>query len=220
VTALSHSDFFPHLSALPGIAHGFIRRIPGIDAAADRETALHRLESAHAHIRTRLGLDAHFLITAAQVHGAGVAIVDAATTAPVADVDGLITTDPRACLCIHVADCGPVFIIEPRRRVIALLHSGRRGTELGITTAAIERMKTQFHADPAAMVLQLGPCIRPPLYETDFAAAILGQARAAGIRHVHDCGICTGASVDSYYSYRVEKGRTGRMAALLALIGA
>ena len=36
---------------------------------------------------------------------------------------------------------------------------------------------------------------------------------------VVDCGDCTGANPDRYYSYRMEQGRTGRMLALLALGG-
>src|SRR5262249_31403615 len=132
-------------------------------------------------------------------------------------VDGLITADPTVCLGIHVADCGAVFIVDRVRRVFALLHSGRKGSELGITSVAIRAMREQHGCDPADMVVQLAPCIRPPNYEIDFAASILQQAREAGVREVHDCGTCTGANLDRYYSYRAEKGRTGRMLALLAL---
>jgi hypothetical protein len=118
---------------------------------------------------------------------------------------------------VYVADCGAVYLVEPERRVIGLLHSGRKGSELGITTEAIRRMQTEFGCDPAKMIVQLGPCVRPPIYEIDFAALIVAQARAAGVRRVCDCGACTGANVDRYYSYRVERGKTGRMLALLAL---
>jgi copper oxidase (laccase) domain-containing protein len=34
---------------------------------------------------------------------------------------------------------------------------------------------------------------------------------------MHDSGRCTACGLTRYYSYRVEKGRTGRMLALLAL---
>ena len=140
------------------------------------------------------------------------------TPVPVLGVDGLITADPRVCLGIYVADCCAVYLVEPERRVIALLHSGRKGSELGITAAAIERMRDEFGCDPAKMIVQLSPCIRPPHYEIDFAALIRRDCAAAGVRQIFDCGTCTGANVDRYYSYRVEKGKTGRMLALLALI--
>src|SRR4029453_17316353 len=168
--------------------------------------------------REALGLGDRVFITAQQVHGAGVAVVDSTTPSPVPRVDGLITADPRVCLGVYVADCGAVFLADPKRRVIGLLHSGGKGTEQGITRVAIDRMVAEFGCDPAQMIVQLGPCIRPPHYEIDFAAEIVRQAREAGVREVHDCGICTGQNVDRYYSYRVEKGRTGRMLAKLALV--
>ena len=210
-------ETFPALAEIAAIRHGFIGRVPGLDVKVERETALDRLDEFHAAARARAGLGDRVFITAAQVHGCEVAVVDSQTAAPVADADGLITADPRVCLGIHVADCGPVFLVDPERRVIALLHSGRKGSELGITAVAIEKMQREFGCDPARLVVQLGPCIRPPLYETDFAAAILAQARAAGVRAVHDCSVCTGANVDRYYSYRVERGKTGRLLAFLAL---
>jgi purine-nucleoside/S-methyl-5'-thioadenosine phosphorylase / adenosine deaminase len=210
-------ESFPALAALPGVIHGFTGRVPGIDVKVEREHALARLEQSHAEVREALGLGDRVFITAQQVHGAGVAIVDVNTPTPVPDVDGLVTADPRVCLGIYVADCGAVFLADPKRRVIGLLHSGRKGTEQGITRVAIEQMIAEFGCDPAQMIVQLGPCIRPPHYEIDFAAEIVRQAREAGVREVHDCGICTGQNVDRYYSYRVEKGRTGRMLAKLAL---
>lgn len=210
-------EFFPALRALRGIAHGFTRRVPAVDVNAERKAALARLEQAHSSARAALGLGAHTFVTAEQVHGASVAVVEGGSDAPVTGVDGLITATAGVCLGIHVADCGPVFVVDPVRRVIALLHSGRKGTEQGITTAAIRTMQREFGSEPAEMIVQLGPCIRPPLYEIDFAAAIVRQAREAGVREVHDCGTCTGANVERYYSYRVERGRTGRMLALLAL---
>ena len=212
-----HVETFPALTEIAAIRHGFIGRIPGLDVKVERETALARLDEFHVAARERAGLAHRVFITADQVHGNEVAVVDAQSTGPIASADGLITADPRVCLGVHVADCGPVFLVDPSLRVIALLHSGRRGTELGIAAVAIEKMQREFGCEPAHLVVQLGPCIRPPLYETDFAAAILAQARAAGVRAVHDCGICTGANVGRYYSYRVERGKTGRLLAFLAL---
>jgi copper oxidase (laccase) domain-containing protein len=66
-------------------------------------------------------------------------------------------------------------------------------------------------------VVQLSPCIRPPHYEIDFAAEIVRQCRELGVTAVHDCGVCTACDLARYYSYRAEKGRTGRMLAFLAL---
>jgi copper oxidase (laccase) domain-containing protein len=199
------------------MAHGFIGRIPGVDVQADREAALARLAGDHDRARQALGLTRHVFATGEQVHGREVAIVDADTVLPVAGVDGLITADPRVCLGVYVADCCAVYLVEPERRVIALLHSGRKGSELGIATVAIARMRDEFGCDPAKIVAQLSPCIRPPHFEIDFAGLIAGQCRAAGVEQVVDCGTCTATHLDHYYSYRAERGKTGRMLALLAL---
>ena len=217
MSAEAPAEFFPALSAVSGVVHAFTGRVPGVDVAVDRELALARLDASHYQTRDSLGLGGRTLITARQVHSAAVATVHAGSKSPVEDVDGLITDDPSVCLGIYVADCGPVFLVEPESRVIALLHSGRKGTEGRITAVAIQQMVHEFGCDPSRIVVQLGPCIRPPLYEINFAADIIGQARGAGVTEVYDCGVCTGANVDRYYSYRVEKGKTGRMVAFLAL---
>jgi copper oxidase (laccase) domain-containing protein len=209
-------ETFPALTALP-VIHAYTGRVPGLDVRTDRATALARLDGFHDHVRSTLGLDSRCLVTAEQVHGAGVAVVDAATSDPVAKVDALVTNDPAVCLGIYVADCGPVWLVDPVRRAIGCVHSGRKGTELGVVPATIGAMGRAFGSDPADIVAQLGPCIRPPHYEVDFAAAILRQCREAGLRHVHDSGTCTAANPERYYSYRREKGQTGRMLAMLAL---
>ena len=209
-------ETFPALSPLP-VLHAFTGRVPGLDVKIDRAAALDRLADHHGEIRAHIGAGAHRFITAEQVHGASICTVTAADSAPVAGADAIITDDPAVCLGIYVADCGPVWLVDPVRRAIGCVHSGRKGTDLGIVSAAIEAMVKNFHCAREDITAQLGPCIRPPNYEVDFAAGILRQCREAGLVSVHDCGRCTAAEADRYYSYRREKGQTGRMLALLAL---
>jgi copper oxidase (laccase) domain-containing protein len=97
------------------------------------------------------------------------------------------------------------------------VHSGRKGTELGVVTNAIRQMIERFGSDPANMIVQLSPCIRPPHYEVDFAAEIIRQCRSIGIKEIHDSGVCTACDLGRYYSYRAEKGKTGRMLAMIGL---
>jgi len=97
------------------------------------------------------------------------------------------------------------------------VHSGRKGTELGVVTNAVRQMIERFGSDPAELVVQLSPCIRPPHYEIDFASEIIRQCRAFGVQHIHDSGICTACDLQRYYSYRAEKGKIGRMLALIGL---
>lgn len=209
-------DSFQPLVNLRGVRAAFIPRIDGIDVATDRETALQRLAPAHRDALCAAGFDPGSLATAEQVHGRAAAVV--AAPGKTAGVDALITATKGLTLGIYVADCAAVYIADRKGRAIALIHSGRAGTEAGITGNTIRLMSDEFGVDPADLAVHISPCIRPPLYETDFAATIAQQAREAGAVEVADAGICTGRNVDRYYSYRVERGRTGRMLAVLALV--
>ncbi len=102
--------------------------------------------------------------------------------------------------------------------VIGLVHSGKKGTELNVVSKAIESMADHFGSRASELVVQLSPCIRPPHYEIDFAAEIVRQCRAVGVAVINDSGVCTACDLKRYYSYRAEKGRTGRMLAFLALL--
>jgi len=216
---LHPAETFPALGALPFLRAAFLLRSPGIDVLADRETVLQRLWSAHHAAKDSLGFAGMPLATAGQVHGNRLAMVEPTTPFPVPEVDGLITTRPGLCLGIYVADCAAVYIADKHGRGIALAHSGKKGTELGITRNAISELCNATGAAPGDLVVQISPCIRPPHYEINFAADIARQARDAGVESVHDCGSCTASDPASYYSYRRELGRTGRMLALLALVG-
>ncbi len=209
-------ETFAALSAQP-VLHAFTQRVPALDVKTDRTAALARLAIHHDEIRTAIGAGSRQFITAEQVHGNRIGIVETGNTAPVSGVDALMSDDPGVCLGIYVADCGPIWLVDPVRRAIGCVHSGRKGTELGILSATIDALEKSFGCVRADIIAQLGPCIRPPNYEVNFAADIIRQCREAGLRSVHDCHRCTAAEADKYYSYRREKGQTGRMLALLAL---
>ncbi len=212
-------EFFPALNEIAIVRHAFLGRIPGIDVATDRAAALARLDAAHRALRGEVGLAGKSFATAEQVHGNKVAVIDS----PLAEdrcydgADGLITNQPDVSLGIYVADCGAVYLVDPVRRCLGLVHSGKKGTELAIVEKAIRALAENFGSEPRDLVVQLSPCIRPPHYEIDFAAEIIRQARRAGVEQVHDSARCTASDLARYYSYRAEKARTGRMLALLAL---
>ena len=205
----------PVLEHLALIQHGFTLRVPGLDVKTDRETALERIASYHQTVLLSLGSRA--LRTAEQIHGNGVAVVDRESPKKTQGVDALITNDPEVVLGIYVADCCAIYFVDLVRNVIGIAHSGRKGTEQNIAGMTLERMVAAFGSAPEDLVVQLSPCIRPPLYEVDFAAQIVTQLQAGGVGHIYDCGENTGADLERFYSYRVEKGSTGRMLAFLAL---
>lgn len=209
---------FPTLSAVP---HRFVLRQPGLSFDADRQRALELLVPWHTAVVREMGYDEASLRTAEQIHGSLVVRVDRNSRQIAPAADGLVTNDPAVLLGIYVADCGAIFLHDPRQSCVGLVHSGKKGSDLGIVREAIMAMKLEFGSEAADVVVQLSPCIRPPHYEVDFASTIREQCLQAGVRHenYHDCGLCTAEDPERFYSYRVEKGRTGRMLALLGLRG-
>jgi copper oxidase (laccase) domain-containing protein len=197
----------------------FITQVPGIDVSSDKAEALRRLEAAHGTIRRKIGLADFPLITAEQIHGDQIAVIDVApnTEKQFQGCDALITNLPGVVLGVHVADCCAVYIVDPKKPAVALAHSGKKGTELRIVAKTIDALTSRFGSRPRDLLVQLSPCIRPPHYEVDFAAEIVRQCESIGVEQISDSGICTACDLTRYYSYRAEKGRTGRMLALLAL---
>ena len=212
---MAPAERFEALDRLAGLRHAFLCRVPGLDVMTDREEALARLAEYHAAARMELGFPLEPFATAKQVHGNRVAVVTEPVTQEIAGTDGLVTGLRGVCLGVYVADCCAIYLVDPVKGVAGLAHSGRKGTELGIATQAVEAMVREYGSDPADMVGQLSPCIRPPEYEVDFAVEIARQLTAAGVGRVADCGANTGRDLERYYSYRMEKGRTGRLLALL-----
>jgi purine-nucleoside/S-methyl-5'-thioadenosine phosphorylase / adenosine deaminase len=213
-------DEFSALEATGVCRHAFVKRIPGIDVSHDKAEALKRLDKVHREIRNSLGMGDWPLLTAQQIHGDKIAIVDlpVAGDKEFAGCDGIITDQREIALGIHVADCCAVYIVDPKTPAIGLVHSGKNGTALAVVSKAIQQMRERFGSNAADLVVQLSPCIRPPHYEIDFAARIVEQCRGEGVTQIHDTGVCTACDIESYYSYRAEKGKTGRMLALLGLV--
>ena len=224
---------FLALGAIKFSRHVFTQRIPDIDVSHDKVEVLARLDVAHQEIRSATGFGEWPLFTAEQIHENKIAVINGVGSARRADrgrrsaaslpgrefpdCDGIITNQHGIALGIYVADCCAVYIVDPKTPAIGLVHSGRKGTELGVASNAIRQMMDRFGSDPVNMIVQLSPCIRPPHYDVDFAAEIIRQCRALGVQQIHDSGTCTACDLNRYYSYRAEKGKTGRMLAVIGL---
>ncbi len=212
---------FPALSAIKICRHLFTQRIQDVDVSHDKAEVLGRLDAAHRQICKATGFGDWPLFTAEQIHGNQIAVIDSCSRGPVgrevASCDGIITNQRGVALGIYVADCCAIYIVDPNTPAIGLVHSGRKGTDLCVVTSAIRQMIERFGSNPANLIVQLSPCVRPPHYELDFAAEIIRQCRTLGVQHIEDCGTCTACDLARYYSYRAEKGKTGRMLAVIGL---
>lgn len=211
--------FLDPISSLPGFHPHWIPRLAGADVLGDREFALSNLTPLHNKIIAREYPGIAVRHHAEQIHGNGVAIVsETSQTLIYTDVDGLITNVTNQLLAIYVADCVAIYLADPVTRSIGLLHSGRKGTELNILANAVGKMSTEYGTDPGDLICVLSPCIRPPHYELDIAQIITAQAHELGIRSFHDSCMNTASDPSLHYSYRMEKGQTGRMLALLSIL--
>jgi hypothetical protein len=212
--------FLHPISGLPGFHPYWIPRLDGVDVLGDRDFALRNLAPRHDALIAAEYPDATTRHHAEQVHGNRISVItspsgEKSLTHP--DVDGLVTNLPDQLLAIYVADCAAIYLADPVKRAVALLHSGRKGTEGNILGQAVATMTSEFGSEPSDLVCVVSPCIRPPNYEVDIASMIHEQASALGIGHFHDSCENTAADLSRHYSYRMEKGQTGRMLALLSV---
>ncbi|MGL4398597.1 MAG: polyphenol oxidase family protein [Luteolibacter sp.] len=207
---------------IPGVRAGWVGRVPHLRVTGDREEAMNQLRPRHEAAVAAFGGPSAPWWRAEQIHGTEVAIVPGSpqTIAPdgipvVPGVDGLLSVDSGVVLAIYIADCGPIWLADRKTGAIGLLHSGKKGTEGNIFKNALKIMEENFGTRPQDVVSALGPCIRPPHYEVDFAGEIGRQAERAGVGNFVDCKLDTAADLDRFYSYRLEAGKTGRMMALI-----
>ena len=96
-----------------------------------------------------------------QVHGTEVAIVDRPdlTREDLEGYDALITALPGLAVGVRTADCVPVLLYDPGKRVVAAIHSGWKGTVQKISPKALALLTQQFGCRPADIRAAIGPCI-------------------------------------------------------------
>lgn len=80
-------------------------------------------------------------------------------------VDGFITNEKGLMLCLLFADCVPVYLYDPVKKAIALVHSGWKGTVGKISKKAVEMMRKEYGSEPESMVAAIGPSICQDCYE-------------------------------------------------------
>lgn len=179
------------------------------------------------------------LVVARQVHGATVLWHEPRGGWTIFEgADGHAVAAPGLLLAVSVADCIPIYLVDPVKRAVALLHSGWRGTAAGILRAGVELLRTRAGSRPADLVGHAGvgicgacyevggdvatACGRPPEsaepVRLDLRAVIAGQARDLGISRMTVSPHCSSHHRDRFMSHRASGGGDGRMVALLGLL--
>jgi len=158
---------------LPNLAQGFTTRKGGVSAAPYDSLNLgdhvgDDIEAVKANRLTlynRLGFDLSQVALAEQVHGAEIAEVDSGGRR--LGCDALVTNVPGLLLVLFFADCVPVYLVDPHRRAIALIHAGWRGTRSGIVPKTIRYIDERYGVKPDTLRASIGPCIAGESYEVD-----------------------------------------------------
>jgi hypothetical protein len=168
------------LDAIPGLVHGFSTRLGGVSQGiyASMNLGLNRgddpdcVRENYRRFLNAIGAEGRQFAMCNQVHGS---VVRTITTADVKtdvygklgyEADGMMTALPGVTLVVFAADCIPVLLCDPVRRVIAAVHAGWRGTAYGIVTEAVSRMKLVYGCKPENIRAAIGPGIGPCCFET------------------------------------------------------
>ncbi len=186
-----------------------------------------------------LGIGLDELAIPRQVHGTLIRRADQPGSYP--DCDGLVSDRKRVFLCISVADCVPVLVFEPHRRVAGAFHAGWRGTAGRIVALGVQRLVQEFGADPAAMFAFVGPaaggcCYEvgeevadklPPRFVDRSAGRPKVDLKGANAAQLEESGLlpanievhagCTIMDPSLFHSYRRDGPRSGRMMAVIGI---
>ena len=169
---------FPKLAAA-GVRHGFSTRMGGVSKGylgtmnlsftrGDREE---NVRENFRRIADAIGFREEQLVFSAQVHETKIRKVTAANrgegitkeTAP--GIDGLATDEADVPLYTSYADCVPLLFYDPQKKVVAMAHSGWRGTAARIGAKMVHFMEKEYGSRAENIIAAVGPSICRKCYE-------------------------------------------------------
>jgi YfiH family protein len=157
--------------------------------------------------------------------------------------DALITNQKNIMLTILTADCVPILLFDKKEHIVACVHAGWRGTEQEIVYKTVKKMQKVFNSNPQNIIAGIAPSIGKCCYEVDWSVskyfkniknayedrgekqmldlAYINKIQLidAGLskKNIENSNICTACEVEKYFSYRKEKGCSGRFMSMIAL---
>jgi hypothetical protein len=188
----------------------------------------------------KLGLKTENVAYQKQVHGDKISFVTRGGLS--GESDAMITDKRGIGLAISVADCVPILLFEPEKKIIAGVHSGWRGTEKKILLKTLKKLE-EYGCSTKNIVAYIGPPISKNVYEVgkevadmfdkkyldkrenkfflDVASVNLDILLSSGVKknNILVSQLCTFAMKDILYSYRRDGEKSGRSLALIALKG-
>jgi hypothetical protein len=231
------------LSSVPGLVCGMSTSLGGVSPAPLGMNLSSRVGDSDSNVTRNLelfagelGISASRMAFSGQVHGSDVLRVS--VPGKYTSCDALVTDVQDLFLAITVADCVPIILVHPGRKVVSTVHAGWRGTLDGVAAATVGRMVRDYGSDPDEILAWIGPSARPCCYrvgpevagkfrgefvrksEKEFFLDLLNanavQLKAAGIptRQIEASSYCTICNPDVFHSFRRDGERSGRMLAV------
>lgn len=149
--------------------------------------------------------------------------------------DAVYTDKKNNFLAVSVADCIPVFLYAPDKKVVAGVHSGWKGTHGKILTRTVSELIKKFRINISELVAYIGPGISQDKYEVgedvgklfdddvkyekngkyylDLKKDNYNQLISSGLNkeNIEISELCTFTEIDLLHSYRRDGIRSGRM---------
>jgi YfiH family protein len=175
----------PAFSKLSWLIHGFSTKPGGVSAQdaqkvlnlglTEWDTKENVLENRR-RFQSALGAPDLKLVALKQIHSDVIHLFDAAP-AETCQGDASVTNRPGLLLGVQTADCVPILLVDPKKRAVAAIHAGWRGTLARIVVKALGQMQMQFKSKPADLLAAIGPSIGGCCYEvgTEVATQFLSQ---------------------------------------------
>ncbi len=159
---------------LPWLVHGFSTRTGGASVLNSGERVLNlgftEWDKREAVQKNReafqSALDANELafVPLKQIHSAVVRPFRAASAEP-CNGDASITNKKGLLLGVQTADCVPILLVDVKKRAVAAIHAGWRGTLARIAQKTVGEMRMHFGSKPADILAAIGPAIGACCYE-------------------------------------------------------
>lgn len=177
--------------------------------------------------------------TLRQIHSG--LVLNAEECGSLGDGDALVTNQPGLWLAVRTADCVPVLLADPVRRVVAAIHAGWRGTAARIVCNAVRRMESDFGCSASDVHAVIGPAIGSCCYEVgpevafhfrqyiaddvrftgpmrvDLAEINRRQLGEVGVLRIGLLRLCTQCNAGLLHSFRRDKEFAGRMESAIVI---
>lgn len=119
--------------------------------------------------------------------------------------DALITDVPGVCVAVSTADCVPVLVYAPDKKVVAAIHAGWRGTVKQIVAKTVGCMIARYGCDPSRMLAGIAPSISRESFEVGDEVAEAFQATGVDMTRIMERNARTGKPhIDLWEANRIQ----------------